>query len=469
MSKPGKIAEWVIFSILFIILLLAGCLFFYQKAYAGKIYRNISVGNYDLSGKSKDQARYIIKKMQENLINQEVVIKTDDKEITTKLADTGLSIDIEMVVNDCYVAGRSTNFIEQLIASGKTAFVKQEISLRPSINDEKYRAFADIAIAQLNIEPEDAKLVIEEGQIKETAEINGKEVKTDNLVDKLIALAFDSNKLVTLETIIKPSKVQAADFQTARTQAEEILKKSMNFKYENNTYSPTRSEIGLWIEFKNENDEYNAKISENNVKAYLNKIAKNFEVARKDKKINQLDGSVIEEGREGKFLDKNDAISKFMGSINNSGSINIELTTYTEAPKEIRILPAEGLIPGRFEGKYVDVDLASQKLCRIEGTNIIDCFSISSGKPGMETPTGTYNVTGKNTRQYSSKYGLWMPWWQQFSGDYGLHELPETATWKEVPDHLGTPVSHGCVRLGVGPAQALYEWTEIGTPLYIHK
>ena len=65
---------------------------------------------------------------------------------------------------------------------------------------------------------------------------------------------------------------------------------------------------------------------------------------------------------------------------------------------------------------------------------------------------------------------MWLPWWQEFkSGGYGLHELPETATWKEVPDHLGTPVSHGCVRLGVGPAEAVYNWTEIGTIVYIHK
>jgi lipoprotein-anchoring transpeptidase ErfK/SrfK len=133
------------------------------------------------------------------------------------------------------------------------------------------------------------------------------------------------------------------------------------------------------------------------------------------------------------------------------------------------VIPAEGLIPGRFEGRYLDVDLTTQRLCRIESTSIIDCFSISSGKPGMPTPTGTFTIRNKNPRQFSHKYGLWMPWWQEFNGDYGIHELPETNTWKEVPDHLGTPVSHGCIRLGVGPAQTVYEWTSIGTPVYIHK
>jgi lipoprotein-anchoring transpeptidase ErfK/SrfK len=33
---------------------------------------------------------------------------------------------------------------------------------------------------------------------------------------------------------------------------------------------------------------------------------------------------------------------------------------------------------------------------------------------------------------------------------------------------LGIPVSHGCVRLGIGPAKQVYEWTEVGTPVIIY-
>ena len=53
---------------------------------------------------------------------------------------------------------------------------------------------------------------------------------------------------------------------------------------------------------------------------------------------------------------------------------------------------------------------------------------------------------------------------------YGLHELPE---WpggkKEGEDHLGTPVSGGCIRLGVGAAKELYEWADVGTEVIISK
>ena len=59
-----------------------------------------------------------------------------------------------------------------------------------------------------------------------------------------------------------------------------------------------------------------------------------------------------------------------------------------------------------------------------------------------------------------------MPFWMQFTGmGHGIHELPEwPGGYKEGAAHLGIPVSHGCVRLGIGPAQTVYNWADKGTP-----
>jgi lipoprotein-anchoring transpeptidase ErfK/SrfK len=64
-----------------------------------------------------------------------------------------------------------------------------------------------------------------------------------------------------------------------------------------------------------------------------------------------------------------------------------------------------------------------------------------------------------------------MPYWMAIvpGGKFGIHELPEwPGGYKEGANHLGTPVSHGCVRLGVGPAQTVYNWADIGTPVVVH-
>ncbi len=124
------------------------------------------------------------------------------------------------------------------------------------------------------------------------------------------------------------------------------------------------------------------------------------------------------------------------------------------------------------EGKYIDLNLKSQVMTIFENGKLLDAYLISSGKPGMPTPQGTFHIANKTPRAWSKKYGLYMPYWNALvsSGDYGIHELPEwPGGYKEGANHLGTPVSHGCVRLGVGPAEIVYNWAEIGTPVVIHE
>lgn len=124
------------------------------------------------------------------------------------------------------------------------------------------------------------------------------------------------------------------------------------------------------------------------------------------------------------------------------------------------------------EGKYIDLNLKSQVMTIFENGKLLDAYLISSGKRGMPTPQGTFRIANKTPRAWSKKYGLYMPYWNAIvpSGDFGIHELPEwPGGFKEGQAHLGTPVSHGCVRLGVGPAEIVYNWTEIGTPVIIHE
>jgi lipoprotein-anchoring transpeptidase ErfK/SrfK len=122
------------------------------------------------------------------------------------------------------------------------------------------------------------------------------------------------------------------------------------------------------------------------------------------------------------------------------------------------------------DGKYIDINLAKQQLSIFENGERLGTYMISTGKRGMATPTGTFHVMAKRGRAWSKKYNLYMPYFMQFTGQgHGIHELPEWKNgYKEGANHLGVPVSHGCVRLGVGPAAKVYGWSDVGTPIVIH-
>lgn len=138
----------------------------------------------------------------------------------------------------------------------------------------------------------------------------------------------------------------------------------------------------------------------------------------------------------------------------------------------LRLDQARKYTPAKISvGKYIDINLSQQILSAFIDGRLLDSYLISSGKRGMDTPKGTFKIANKAPRPWSKTYGLYMPNWMAIvsDGKFGIHELPEwPGGYKEGANHLGTPVSHGCVRLGVGPSKIVFDWADIGTPVVIY-
>ena len=67
---------------------------------------------------------------------------------------------------------------------------------------------------------------------------------------------------------------------------------------------------------------------------------------------------------------------------------------------------------------------------------------------------------------------FWMPDWMgiYYAGDLenGFHALPILPNGQRLwANDLGTPVSYGCIVLGVQEAQELYNWASVGTTVRI--
>ncbi len=127
---------------------------------------------------------------------------------------------------------------------------------------------------------------------------------------------------------------------------------------------------------------------------------------------------------------------------------------------------SQALLPQKIE-----IGIKEQRLRISSGLAILGEYLVSTGTYDMATPLGQFQIDNKHPKAWSANYGLWMPWWMSLQhGYFGIHELPE---WpggiKEGQNHLGQRVSHGCVRLGVGPAKLVYDWARLGTPVFIKE
>ncbi len=115
------------------------------------------------------------------------------------------------------------------------------------------------------------------------------------------------------------------------------------------------------------------------------------------------------------------------------------------------------------------VNLGEQTLDYLLNSYVWRSFTISSGKASTPTPTGEFKVVNKIEKAWSRTYKLWMPHWLGLNASgIGIHELPIWPSgYREGENHLGTPVSHGCIRLGLDASAYIYDRISTGTPVII--
>lgn len=109
----------------------------------------------------------------------------------------------------------------------------------------------------------------------------------------------------------------------------------------------------------------------------------------------------------------------------------------------------------------VVVSLTEQRAYVYRNGLLIAVSTVSSGKPGHETPTGVFTILQKDKDHHSSKYNnAPMPY-------------QERLTWDGVALHAGGlpgyPESHGCVHLPTEFARLLFNATNMGMAVVIAK
>ncbi|MCC7432467.1 L,D-transpeptidase family protein [Candidatus Peregrinibacteria bacterium] len=144
--------------------------------------------------------------------------------------------------------------------------------------------------------------------------------------------------------------------------------------------------------------------------------------------------------------------------------------------KYTREIPVSlNLTDPKFSGdKKILVDLSEQKMHLKLGDLTIKTFTVSSGKPKTPTPVGTTKIQFKQEVRVAGSYPHYiMPKFMQFrAGGYGIHALPSLANdrgvfWREALNHIGSPRSHGCIRLLPEDANFTYDFADVGTEVKV--
>ncbi len=150
-------------------------------------------------------------------------------------------------------------------------------------------------------------------------------------------------------------------------------------------------------------------------------------------------------------------------------AVSVPPVAAPQKPSEDELLAEASLKPGNFMWREnasaivgaprLLVSIADQRAYLYRGATIVAVTTVSTGRKGHATPTGTFKITEKHAVHYSSKYdNAPMPHMQRLTNDgIALHA-------GYIPGH---PASHGCVRLPLKFAEKLFGVTQVGTKVVI--
>jgi hypothetical protein len=108
------------------------------------------------------------------------------------------------------------------------------------------------------------------------------------------------------------------------------------------------------------------------------------------------------------------------------------------------------------DGRHVEANLSKQVLAEIEPRGRVrTIYTMSSGKPSTPTVVGHFQVYSKTPGVNSEG----MVDSNYFIRGYAIHGYPEVPTYA---------ASHGCLRVPIPDAPAIYAWVQTGTPVDVY-
>ena len=155
------------------------------------------------------------------------------------------------------------------------------------------------------------------------------------------------------------------------------------------------------------------------------------------------------------------------------------VTTQRAAPAQQDVAPVTSAAAADC-GKTIEVNLTTQQLVATACGTVVLSSPITSGRPGLRTPTGTYSILLKEQNvTFNSPWPVGDPNYyppmpvayaiEFLDGGYFLHTDPDEPSGAFGPGSEDGPyASHGCVHVPMQAMVSLYSWADGGTRVTIH-
>lgn len=312
------------------------------------------------------------------------------------------------------------------------------------------------------IEPKDAYVRLEDGEVKLYEDTDGTVLDYDMVVE---AFKDSLDKFETKVDIDEKGCYEKAAItsdseyiQSTMKKANDFLELKAEYDFNGYIYRIPKEELTK-MAYVDSNG--NICISENNVKMYAARFAEQFTTYHKDREFITHDGKhiVISGGYYGWEIDGEAEGEELYNEI-------IKQKDFVKEP--VCTMTGYAFCDMNDIGdNYVEIDLTDQHVYIIrDGKVVYDSLCVSGNESrGMGTPGGVYPITytARNATLRGPGYETPVAYWMPFNGGIGMHD----ATWKSKfgEDYYKYDGSHGCINLPLEAAGEIFELVEQGMPV----
>jgi lipoprotein-anchoring transpeptidase ErfK/SrfK len=178
---------------------------------------------------------------------------------------------------------------------------------------------------------------------------------------------------------------------------------------------------------------------------------------------------------EGKVIGSgnlNSDASPMLDEDSNEDKTSSEEAETKDFDDELNVEEDKGIDFSSSEDFMIEVDLSRQIVLVYYNGMLIKEMICSGGTQLTPTPIGEFSTTEKVYYQWVAKFGVGAYYWTRFYKDYLFHSVPFNEDGEMIEEEhskLGTPASHGCIRLKLDEAKWLYEKLPSGVRVSIHE
>lgn len=441
-----------------------------EKAYAERAYPGIWVQAQPLSGLTRDQIIDRLKPINDAMVLKKVTLVLDNKEYQATLAELGYQVNTENMAQAALSLGRGQTWKESII-SLVDYYRERNIPLQYDVNEEQLNRYLEEIGQNVMRPPQNMGLAYRDGLVTRIPPANGLLIDKEELrsaIQKTVRPGKEARIIVSFQST-EPLLKTEAQIVEAEEQLKKLVAQPLKLQAEGFDEQLDPETIYSFVAFDTKDSKLVIVFDEDKVQTAIAKLAKKVDSQPVARRVSTVNNEVLDEGKDGKRLDAPNTAGQIMDRLKSADfSTPITLKVDTLDRKVVTVSPEYQL--GLYPGRYIMVDLSAQRMHLVEGTTYHKTFIVSTGKWDMPTPTGEMQIHNHIKTAWSKRYGLYMDHWMAITsnGEYGIHQLPRWPGGKvEGTNHLGRPVSHGCIRLGPGDAEYVYNWAANGTKVII--